>query len=242
VLLNIQVAGRSLGLQDDRFAEATPGTAMLCEANRPYALRFPASSALINMRIPRDRVPLPQRRLSELTARLLPGTTGTTVLRHYLAGLLAACNQTPPDRNQAEDLAATAIDLLALALRPPGADAKSGWRGHALHVAAATYLQLHHADPTLSVDAVAYHHGVSRRTLELAFAERNDAPAEHLRNVRVTEAARLLANPACHDTVTAIGHRVGFADTTTFIRAFRRVHGSTPDAWRRAERRPSIQD
>ena len=33
-----------------------------------------------------------------------------------------------------------------------------------------------------------------------------------------------------------VAERVGYEDTTHFIRVFRRVHGTTPAAWRRARR------
>lgn len=52
---------------------------------------------------------------------------------------------------------------------------------------------------------------------------------------RMTEARRLLAETDL--TVAAVGARVGYRDTSYFIRRFRRSHGSAPLEWRRAGRR-----
>lgn len=54
---------------------------------------------------------------------------------------------------------------------------------------------------------------------------------------RMAEARRLLLHS--HEPVDVIGGRVGYADTTHFIRTFRREHGATPAAWRATQRRPS---
>jgi AraC family transcriptional activator of pobA len=51
---------------------------------------------------------------------------------------------------------------------------------------------------------------------------------------RMAEARRLLAGTDL--TVEAIGAAVGFRDPSYFVRRFRRAHGATPLAWRRAGR------
>jgi AraC family transcriptional regulator, transcriptional activator of pobA len=51
---------------------------------------------------------------------------------------------------------------------------------------------------------------------------------------RMAEARRLLA--ATDLTVQGIGHKVGYADPTYFVRSFRRAHGATPLRWRQVGR------
>jgi AraC-like DNA-binding protein len=53
---------------------------------------------------------------------------------------------------------------------------------------------------------------------------------------RMAEARRLLDGTDL--TVAAVGARVGFRDPGYFVRTFRRAHGTAPQAWRRAGRRP----
>ncbi|HZI12599.1 MAG TPA: AraC family transcriptional regulator [Myxococcus sp.] len=52
---------------------------------------------------------------------------------------------------------------------------------------------------------------------------------------RMAEARRRLR--ATDERVDAIATRVGYADVTHFIRQFRRAHGMTPSAWRKAQTR-----
>ncbi|MFO0575396.1 MAG: AraC family transcriptional regulator [Polyangia bacterium] len=52
---------------------------------------------------------------------------------------------------------------------------------------------------------------------------------------RMAEARRLLLHSS--DPVDVIAERVGYADSTHFIRMFRREHGATPAAWRAARLR-----
>jgi AraC-like DNA-binding protein len=51
---------------------------------------------------------------------------------------------------------------------------------------------------------------------------------------RMSEARRRLLHT--DERVEIIAERVGYADATHFIRLFRRMHGSTPSAWRAAQR------
>ena len=51
---------------------------------------------------------------------------------------------------------------------------------------------------------------------------------------RMAEARRLLVETDL--SVEEVGHRVGYKDLGYFVRSFRRAHGSTPLAWRRAGR------
>ena len=50
---------------------------------------------------------------------------------------------------------------------------------------------------------------------------------------RMAEARRLLLHSG--EDVDIVAERVGYADTTHFIRMFRREHGATPAAWRAAQ-------
>lgn len=49
-------------------------------------------------------------------------------------------------------------------------------------------------------------------------------------SARMAEARRLLLHS--DEMVDVIAERVGYADSTHFIRMFRRAHGTTPAAWR----------
>jgi AraC-like DNA-binding protein len=101
----------------------------------------------------------------------------------------------------------------------------------------------------LSLDDIARRVASSRRQLQRAFAEiGNTTFREHLTNVRMDEAARMLAGRDM--TVREVAHRVGYRQPAQFAKAFRRRHGAPPsmyrtqmrfDAARRAASGPSFQ-
>lgn len=84
----------------------------------------------------------------------------------------------------------------------------------------------------LSVARVASHVGVSTRTLHRRFqASIGISPRVYVNEVRVESAKRLLEQTS--RTIDRIRADVGFADPTSFRRAFRQMVGTTPTEYRR---------
>lgn len=69
------------------------------------------------------------------------------------------------------------------------------------------------------------------------------SPLDYVHMVRIDRACVLLYN---HDhSVTEIGHQVGYATPSSFLRQFRRIHGSSPNQWRirmRSEENPMVSE
>lgn len=72
--------------------------------------------------------------------------------------------------------------------------------------------------------------GVSERTLQRRLADAGRSFAEVVEEFRRDEAARLLADPA--QRLVHVAAALGYAEQTSFTRAFRRWTGATPAAWR----------
>ena len=70
----------------------------------------------------------------------------------------------------------------------------------------------------------------SKRTLQRRLGEMGTSYSELLDHARFRAASLLLGNPAM--TVTDIGHQLGYSDVAHFTRAFRRIAGVTPLAYR----------
>lgn len=88
-------------------------------------------------------------------------------------------------------------------------------------------------DPELRIGDLASAHGVSRRHLEQVFAGAGTTPAQYLRDVRMNRARDyLLALP--EHRIVDVGRWVGYRSATSFVRAFRQLHGVAPSAWRAA--------
>lgn len=74
--------------------------------------------------------------------------------------------------------------------------------------------------------------GVSERTLQRRLTELGRSFSDVVEDFRREEAARLLSTPGV--ALVEIASRLGYAEQTSFTRAFRRWTGSTPGAWRLA--------
>lgn len=72
--------------------------------------------------------------------------------------------------------------------------------------------------------------GVSERTLQRRLGEVGRRFSEVVEDFRREEAARLLATPGLH--LVEIASRLGYAEQSSFTRAFRRWTGTTPATWR----------
>lgn len=95
-------------------------------------------------------------------------------------------------------------------------------------------LRLMHARPAepWSVARLAREIGMSRSAFAARFTERvGESPLQYLTRWRMTQAAELLRER--DDSVPAIAERVGYTNAAAFMKAFTRVEGVGPGAYRR---------
>lgn len=96
-----------------------------------------------------------------------------------------------------------------------------------------------HADEDLTLDAIAARAMMSTRTLIRHFRQQTGTtPLQWLHSTRLRSAQRLLETT--DHTVEHIAATVGFGTTTTMRERFRRVLGTTPQAYRKAFRGPVL--
>jgi AraC-like DNA-binding protein len=99
-------------------------------------------------------------------------------------------------------------------------------------------LALMHAEPAAewSVDELGKRVGLSRSALHERFADMvGQGPMQYLANWRMQVAAALLRDT--DTTVAAVAQEVGYASEEAFTRAFKRLVGQPPAAWRRQSAR-----
>jgi transcriptional regulator GlxA family with amidase domain len=90
------------------------------------------------------------------------------------------------------------------------------------------------ADPNLGVGELARRHHVSVNNLYTLFERIGTTPGMYLREQRLLAARAMLSDPRyARLGMSSIAAAVGFRELTTFERAFRRQHGTTPASWRR---------
>lgn len=90
-------------------------------------------------------------------------------------------------------------------------------------------------DGPLTASAVAARMGITRRTLTRRLAEHGTSFSELLDGLR-REAATYYVK-ASGQSLVDIAFLVGFSESSVFVRAFKRWHGVTPMAYRRAQQR-----
>jgi AraC family transcriptional activator of tynA and feaB len=86
----------------------------------------------------------------------------------------------------------------------------------------------------LAPGQAADHHGISVRSLHRLFSDSGDSFGSLVRRRRLERACRDLLQT--DDMVQTIAMRWGYADASQFINEFKRVHDSTPAAYRRVHR------
>ncbi|WP_344526188.1 helix-turn-helix domain-containing protein [Streptomyces albiaxialis] len=89
------------------------------------------------------------------------------------------------------------------------------------------------ADPTLSTATLARELSVSVRTLQRAFAAEGEPVTAYIRRQRLERARLALTAPSGRPSVSELAAHWQFADSSHFIRAFKKRYGQTPTDYAR---------
>ncbi len=102
--------------------------------------------------------------------------------------------------------------------------------GDPLASALVEYIMRYYADSAMSLSTMAEAFAMSERSLSRYFKERmDDTFSALLEKKRLSEAENLLRQGK--HTMKEVAALVGYANTTTFLKAFKRRHGITPSEW-----------
>jgi AraC-like DNA-binding protein len=94
-------------------------------------------------------------------------------------------------------------------------------------------------DPDLSPEVLALNLNVSTRTLQRAFAGTGESITSFIRRRRLESARQDLAGPGPRLTVSELAARYHFADSSHFIRIFKKEYGHPPARWARLGDEPA---
>ncbi|ANY68150.1 hypothetical protein BBD42_17960 [Paenibacillus sp. BIHB 4019] len=101
------------------------------------------------------------------------------------------------------------------------------------------YIQENFADPDLSLNHLSDRFQISGKYASYLFKLEYDMKfVDFLVQLRIQQAERLLANT--DETVQGIALQVGYANSITFGRVFKRITGVTPGEFRKLKMRPSV--
>jgi AraC-like DNA-binding protein len=87
------------------------------------------------------------------------------------------------------------------------------------------------ANAVTDIDSIAGLMGLSTRTLQRRLSDAGQSFGKLLEDFRFAEAKRLLSEPAL--AIEEVSARLGYAEQSSFNRAFKKWSGTTPKGWRR---------
>ncbi|MGW7726655.1 helix-turn-helix domain-containing protein [Streptomyces canus] len=240
VKVSLQLSGQCVLAQNDRQVLLQPGGLALYDTRFPYTLEFQDTYRQLVLMLPRALLRLPEQGLERVTAVPVPCQTGIgPVVLPFLGGLAQQVEEL--ECVAAPRFADTVVDLLQTLLAPYGEvprDVREEGRD-ALTRRILMYMEQRLPDPHLGPDEIAAAHHISRRYLYKLLAEQGHTVSGWIRERRLAQCRRDLADPAlAHLAVAAIGGRWGYPDPAYFSHAFKCAYGVSPREARMTPQRP----
>ena len=217
---------------------STPTSIVAMWSLDPLQTDIAAPADIDAITLPLDSVAMPQRMVRDLMGRDLGASPFGAVVARYLVELARA----DLDGAESEAVAAPTVELARLLLATASGDDSAARRplGETIGTRILLHLRTHLSDPGLTAESVADRFSISRRYLYVILGRMGISLGEWVRTERLTRAAAALRDPSRREVpVSQIGRSLGFADHSSFTRAFRDRFGCTPSEWRDAGSHPS---
>jgi len=117
------------------------------------------------------------------------------------------------------------IDALIAVIRQ-----KKGDDGSSFINKVEAYIDAHYQDYNLNISSIAYHFSISSSYLSTLYRkEKGYSPLERINQLRIEKSIKLLQGS---DSIAHIATIVGFNDSNSFIRVFKKIKGITPGQMR----------
>jgi AraC-like DNA-binding protein len=233
LFLGLQKSGSSLVVQDGREAILRPGDLVLFTTTAPFTVVDTGGIRQYLIRLPIDRLALPEGLLRQVSAvRLSPGHPVADLAAAYFRRMASrpdlfehpgAVAVSQPSIDLIRALVTTHLDATALARE--AAQATLGLR-------VLEYVRSHLGDPDLDAARIAAEHYISVRHLYNVLAQMGVSLGAWIRTQRLENCRADLARPSETATIAAVAHRWGFGDASSFGRLFRTAYGLSPREWR----------
>ena len=232
IFVNVQLAGSSMVIQDNREAVLHPGDLVIYDSTAPYTLLNDAGMTGEFFRIPHSALAMPHDMIRKACAvSLSPGHPLTSLTNDYLRRLAADPEvlTTPgadlighPSIELVRAVIATHLNAHEFRVEPLAVT---------LPLRILEYARRHLNDPSLSAEWIAAVHHISVRHLYRVMAESGISLADWIRTRRL-EACRQELERTSDTPIAAVARRNGFANMSSFSRTFRAEYGLSPSEWR----------
>lgn len=236
--LTIDRRSSSISQGDRPPADLGAGDAVLVDSSRPWVVVVNDFGHHLVVNVPRADLRRGMGVEDAMFGRRIPGDNPTL---RVLTAMITEMgrNQSPTSSDTRLELGHTACELVASVVRSENegrlrlADPRLSRHTQLLRMR--DFVQRHLADTELSPRVVADAFDVSLRYVELVFREGGSSPAQFIRETRLNEARRMLADPRQrHRPIAAIGRAVGIERPSAFSRAFRGRFDVAPRDYREA--------
>ncbi|POX45101.1 helix-turn-helix domain-containing protein [Streptomyces sp. Ru72] len=226
--------------QDGRGAHVESGQLAFVDLRRPFSVEHRDHARMLFFRVPVHALHIPAALLRSVTARALTPTGGVAaLLALVLRRLEESAAGTPPA--VAEGFGGIVTELVAALVDELTEEAETPRSGrHQLVATIRRYIDRHLDDPELSAERIAGAHLISVRYLHRLFEGEGVTVGRLILRRRVEECARELARRGrVSPSISVVAARWGFRNAAHFSRAFKAVHGHSPQQWRRLAGTPA---
>lgn len=216
VAVYLSLRGRSWFTDAERTRALDPGSALVCDADRPFTRGFGSGLSELVVKVPVEACP------GDLGSPVVTtfGTTAGTARADPYARALARIAGEATSAGQPEPVDEDAVlDLVAVLAAGRRAAPATAHRA-----AARCYIEEHLTDPALSAGEIAAAIGISERQLSRVFAAAGTSVPRHILARRLETARRLLTAPD-PGPVAGIAARCGFTSAAYFSHVFREHFG-----------------
>ena len=235
--LGLQMSGNARLEQDGRQASLNPGDFAIYDTTRPYRLEFLNDYHIMVVMFPRSLLRISARQVDHITARSVSGRTGLGAL---LSPVLVGLERDLDAGSKAgAHLSDAVIDLIAACFSPDDEHTgQTASRRGQLIANIRAHVEANLSDPGLDVASIAAAHHISTSYLQKLFASESISVAAFIRERRLDQCRRDLADPAnAQRSAASIAAHWAFHDASHFSRLFRNTYGMTPGDCRAAVQR-----
>lgn len=234
LIFNFVVAGRALAEQDGRSVVLCPGDGAVCDAERPYKLRFDDAFKVLTVKLPREALSHRAASVHRVTALSLSQSGQLCpIVFAYLVGLTERAAHL--GSGSADKVTGNFVDLLSASLDEAISNSPlplSEYRSMAL-MRVREFVEKHLADCDLEPATVAAALKLSPRYINKLFEADGTSLSRYIWRRRVERAATDLRDPAMQAvSISAVAMGLGFNDLSHFSRVFRQRFGMSPRGYR----------
>lgn len=239
-VLHAAVAGTQTIVFDGRPLVLDAGDFALLDTSRSCLREQIGPAETIAFAIPERSLRRHVPNVDDLVGRRLSGRDDLCSAATALLRSISALDDARESAQVGDRMVLTVLDLLGMIAERGAPLSRAGGARRAARAAQARhYVDVHLANPDLSVATVAAALDVSPRYLHMVFAEEDASLPDYIRGRRLAACRAELESPASlHRSIGEIAYGWGFNDLSHFCRLFRKAYGMSARDCRRVVKLP----